>query len=335
MTPPRERRYAIVQGPGAPDDADALAALLHAGDEGARVDRPASLKGWMASPADVLVFRGDDRLQRRPWGADVRALEGRKVVGIGCDAAKMFESLGMELRFGHLAPSHARTQSIAMVPSTLLPDAPSGQEIVAFRDAPFLAYAHDNVALHLPVGGHLRGAVEALALWPNPNYAPLARQGNHVFLGIAVPIPSWTEPFRDAVARVLRALHDRPAEPFARARWDETEPGEETFTLAKGGDSEGGYTRSAFLRFANPVRLRARLEQEGSSAAMLLLAASRDSRTHERADGGSGASIAIDATIDADAVRRNADGWWELRATNFDPQNPARCTLHIAVDPAS
>jgi hypothetical protein len=312
----------------APRDLGVLDEILSA--SGARVDAVGTYAEWIKSAADVLVLRGTDEsgmLVGSDWlldGLTLEPLKGRRIIGVGGEAARLFGRLGLEIRDGKAMTFPESKASVVLQRSLLLPADAAGSSVVAFTGE----RSWDCEGLHLPPTSEHLGPVEVVARWgSSATHAPIARQQNYVFWGIPADAASWTPEFRQTFRNVAMALAARRVEPFALAEWPVTPPGTQVVELRRslfGGD----FRRKFRFRFEEPVLFTAELEVEGGDHAMMLFHAEQSGDDNYREDGKAGDTLRIGAAITAADIRRNQNRYWGLSVSNFGLSS-VRATLRV------
>jgi hypothetical protein len=329
QTPSSSASFAIWHLDDAPDDFDQFRDIL--AETGARVRSVESYEEWVGSPVDVLVLRGTDETGMRiggparfPDGLDLEPLKGRRVVGIGGEAGRLFGRLGLELRDGHTATFERATGTVLLQRSALVSPETSGSSVVAFRGE----RTWGCEGLYLPGKAGRLGPVEVLARWADDrSYAPIARQQNYVFWAIPPDARAWTTEFRKTFRDVAVALAARPLERLALAEWDVTLPGTHVVEMKRslfGSDVD----RAFRFRFDEPLLFTAELEIERGDEVMLFFHAEQSGDDNSREDGKAGDTLRIAAAITAEDVRRNQGRYWVLRVSNFGLSS-VRGTLRI------
>jgi len=333
--------FAVWYAPDAPDDASALTSLLR--DEGGvSVHLYETPEEWMASNADVLVVRGSDETGTPVYGAeellddhDFRPLQGRRVIGIGYQAGRIFRALRLDIRGDNCATFIEKAPAIRLGTADIVPEGLDGARMVAFQSSQLPDGKEEWTCegLHLPRTGELVRHVEALARWEDdPNYAPLARQGAMIFCGISADVRTWTPAYRSAIRAFAVALGRSPARDFALSEWDVTPPGEMTFDLAVAGHTEKPYEKTLYFRFQEPVLFSAELEIDRGGEVMMFFRGQEAKRGMERVDAQRGEPLRILMPVTRECMRENEGRYWLLSVSNFDPRRPARCTLRVTYD---
>lgn len=321
--------------PGAPDDADALTSLLRDG-AACTVESIPTMRAWAASGADVLVLRGTAEtgsLVDDPFLAahDFSVLRKRRVIGIGSEAARAFGALDLEICNGHQATFSRPRVAVVLQAGGLVPASRAGACITAFSDGRDVGCG----ALHLPAAGDLAPRLDVIARCASdPNYAPIARQGNFVLCGVGADARTWSDGFRALVGQLAVALAGRPPEETAPLEWPLDAPGTYDVELAPACSVGAPYERVFRFRFERPVRFVAEAELMAGEATMLLF---RDeparSEVGQRLDGAAGDKLRIDLVLDAAAIDATRGRYWLLAVSNFDASSAARCRLTIRVAP--
>jgi hypothetical protein len=321
--------------PGAPDDADALTSLFRDG-AGCTVESMPTMRAWAASGADVLVLRGAAHtgcLVGDPFVAahDFTVLRKRRVIGIGGEAARAFGALGLEIWNGHERKFSRARVAVVLQAGGLVPASRAGKRITAFTGGRDVACG----ALHLPAAGDLAPRLDVIARCASdPNYAPIARQGNFVLCGVGADARTWSDAFRALVGQLAIALAGRPPEETLPLEWPTDAPGAYDVELAPACSVGAPYERTYRFRFDRPVRFAAEAELVSGGATMLLFQDERmRTRVGRRLDGAAGEKLRIDLMLDAAAVGAARGRYWALDVSNFDTKSAARCRLTIRVAP--
>jgi hypothetical protein len=329
--------FATWHVPGAPRDAAALAETL--GREGATVATVRSYEEWVRSNADVLVLRATDETGMPSHdefleGRDLRPLEGRRVLGIGGEAGRVFEAMGLEIGGGRTATFECSRPTVVFSPSDAS-RVPLAGPVAAFEWPPTKGRkTWDCEGLYVPRLGADPGPVEVVARCASDgDYAPLAREMNYVFCGVTADVRCWTAEFREALGTLARRLAASPLRPFVLSEWPVTPPGTYEMRLDGFPTNPGDHGRTFFFRFASPLLLSAELEVTGSEAVMLFLAPDfgPHGRGHDRVDGGEG-TLRILHPVQAREIRANRGRYWRLKVVNFG-RTPALCRLRVDLRP--
>ena len=164
------------------------------------------------------------------------------------------------------------------------------------------------------------------------NYAPIVRQSSYIMMGTVAPAVGWTAEFRDLFRAIAIALHERPAEPFARAQWDCARPANYTFMLAAGSSTTAPSDKAFYLRFAKPTTFTATLRHRGSESVMLLFMGEKHREHWTREDAYAGEDLEISIAITEGDLREIGDWHWTLNVTNFDREHSVECSLQIAYE---
>ncbi len=332
--------FAVWYAPGAPDDTEALAAMLTEGGE-ATVKLYETSEAWMAADADVLVIRGiaetwsttDDELL---WDHDFEPLKRRRVLGIGREAGVAFGSIGLDVRGGGGASSDESEPTIRLGSGRSVPHDLADARIVAFRASalPGGPPTWDCAGLHLPKTEHLVTQVEGIARWADDaEYAPIARQGNFVLCGINADIRAWTPEFTSVLREIAVALARSPDVPFRLSEWEITPPGTYEFELATAGDTEDASGKTFFFKFSDPVLFTAELAMSRGGEVTMSIYGQAANRPNEYVEAKEGELLALLVPVMQRNLTANGDRYWELSVTNFDYEVPAACTLRITPDP--
>ena len=308
--------FAVWHLKDAPQDFEVLREMLSQG--GGTVDSAPTYAEWVKSSADVLVLRGSDESgmllgpDALMDGLTLEPLKGRRVVGIGGEAARLFGRLGLELRDGKTATFPRSKASVVLQPSALLPPETSGTWVVVFDGS----REWECEGLFLPGAEHL-GPVEVLARWAGDRqYAAIARQQNYVLSALPADAASWTTDFRRTFQAAMFALAGRPVEPFTLAEWAVSPRGTHVVEMRRslfGSD----HRRTFRFRFDEPVLFTAELEVERGDAVTLLFLAEQSGDDNVREDGKAGDTLRIASAITAGDVRRNQGRYWSLSVSNF------------------
>lgn len=298
-----------------------------------------ALESGLSTSAEVLVLWMSAG-QKPSDGKLIEALRGRRVIGIGDGAGDLFEAMRLEINSGACAGSNI--QRIVLGKGLKVADVPS----------PLPAFAGEapdddcpNEGMHLPSKDPRTEFVEALARWDGDlNYVPLARQGNFVLSGIAVPPGTWTEDFARVFRKVAEDLMARPPMRTEPAAWPLTKPGEYEIDLAAGGSETELSGRTFFVRFTKPTTMKLHLKHEGSEAMMLItngperrLWRRRDAVAREGEFGGDDVPPGEDISFELDVTQEDVDAcrkdYLRIRVTNFDDKHRAKGRLKIEFEP--
>lgn len=324
--------FAVLAPPDDPATATALCELLAEPMKHLTATVVDTLPEAIGSPADVLILVLPDYPVADLEDEFIRRLEGRKVIGIGYAAAELFGRLGQEIRGGACVHYGALSMPFKLENSVLLGAAPSTPPIHLARSLP-QGVRPDNFAMHIPSSSQQVTVVDVIArLVADMNYAPIARQGSYVMMGTVAPAVSWTPEFRDMFRAIAVALHERPAEPFARAQWDTAKPATYTFTLATGQSIADPSDKVFYLRFTRPTTFTATLRHQGSESVMLLFMGEKNSEHWTREDAYAGETLEISLDITEADLSAMGDWYWKLKVTNFDREHTVECALQIAYD---
>jgi hypothetical protein len=265
--------------------------------------------------------------------SELEPLHGKKVIGIGYGAAELFDRLGLEINDGACAHDPLNHEpAIEMQANRLCPNY-AGKTLVAFRvtetENKGTMDVNYNFAMYLPRGDTDAKFVEAIARWQgDENYAPIVRQGSYVMIGLAAPPSTWTDEYKTFVRDFAAAVAAAPKEPFSRAEFEITKPGEYEFELAEGGSTTELARRMFYFRFAKPGDFSATLTPQDSNDVMLLLRGENNEH-YTRQDGGAGKPLEINAKVSARDIQSVGQGYWRLDVTNFDRAKRAKCKLLI------
>lgn len=345
-------RFAIWYAEGAPRDEELLTQLLVGAEVGAA--RVYADQGeWLDSNATVFVLRGTDDAGMRgafvsnhrigPSGdveesvelapefePGLQLMRGRRILGFGYQAARTFGSWGLKM-YGGSATFELPRGAIVALPGSLVARDWESTPLLAF-DSQLLQdgqAAWTCQAMHLPRWGLLAQRVEAVARWADhPHYAPIVRDQNVVWSGIAADARTWTQAFRRLVHDIAWSLARRPLEPFSLPQWSVAEAGVYDLALAPCGDLDSPYRREFLFRFSHPVLFSAHLEIESGREIMLLFNAERSPLDGARVDSQTGEALDIQQPITSRSIAANKGRHWELDVTNFG-SFAARCRLTL------
>jgi hypothetical protein len=324
--------FAILAPPDEPTTATALCALIAESAKNLTATVVDTLPEAIGSPADVLILVLPDYPVADLEDAFVQRLEGRKVIGIGYAAAELFGRLGLEIRGGACAHYGAMSMPFKLETNVLLGTTTSGSPLHAVQSLP-QGVQPDNFAMHIPSPSQLLAVVDVIArLASDMNYAPIVRQGSYIMMGTVAPAVAWTPEFRDLFRAIAIALHERPAEPFARAQWDCARPASYTFMLATGSSTTAPSDKVFYLRFAKPTTFTATLRHRGSESVMLLFMGEKHREHWTREDAYAGEDLEISIDITEGDLREIGDWHWMLKVTNFDREHTVECSLQIAYE---
>jgi hypothetical protein len=328
LAPETSASFAVWHLDHAPDDFDQFREILS--ETGARVRSVDTYEEWIGSPADVLVLRGTDEsgmvFGREVFldGLDLAPLKGRRVIGIGGEAGRVFGRLGLEIRDGKTATFRQSRATVVLQPSAVLLPKEGDSSVSAFAGS----RTWDCEGLFLPPRAQHLGPVEVVARWASDRlYAPIARQQNYLFWGIPADARSWTPDFRRTFREVAVALAGRPIEAFALAEWDVAWPGTHVLEMKRpllGSDPQ----RILRFRFEDPVMFTAELEIERGDEVRLSFHADQSGYGAVSEDGSAGNTIRIIAAITSEAIRRNQGRYWSLSVSNFGSES-VRATLRV------
>ncbi len=321
--------FAVWYAPGAPDDFKALETMLTQGGTGT-VRQYMTWSEWIGSKADVLVLRG---FLGSPVPDDLEPLKARRVIGIGDEAGRTFDAMGLDLTHG--ATSVAEEPSVILGEGPLVPRERAGERVVALRE-PVPLGAPEPIAcdgVFLPEDEALATQVEALARWSHdPDYAPLTGQGNMVFCAIKPNLKVWTPAFRSAFRAIAVSLGRTPLQPFKLSEWDITPPGTYTFQLGIDGPGGPPAGRTYFFKFASPVVFSAELEMRQGGEVALDFRGQASDRAFDGRTTQHGESLVLVMPLTEPSLTSNGQRYWELRVQNFDRATPVEATLRIAYE---
>jgi hypothetical protein len=317
----------------APPDAAALRETLFPGGVG--VERVRSYRDWTRSDADVLVLRAtdgtglptDDAFVRR---LDLRALEGRRVLGIGSEAGRVFGAMGLEIGAGRAAGFASARPTVELERRE-----GSGRvrsRVVACR-GPARATGRrrwECEALFVPRDADDAGPIDVVARCASdPAYAAVAREMNYVFCGVSADVRRWTAEFRAAFRGLALDLAAAAPRPFARHEWPLTAPGD--FDVRW---SPTAPQRTFFFRFAEPVLFSAQLRVTGSESVEMLLAPDFGSDGMRACGGDDGETLHLVHPVLAREIRENRGRYWRLEVARFGG-TAARARLRVDVVPGA
>lgn len=311
----------------------ALFRVLRGNDKVARIAKADTIEKAVESDVGVLVLIMTGRKVPELEPETIEALQKRKIVGIGEGAAILFGKLGLEINLGACAHSGNLPPPVKICRSALLGEPKSTEPVPVCLDVSDEEKL-DNFALFLPPGGSNASVVDVIARWAeDPNYAPIARQGNCVLIGVPVPAARWSDPYVRLIRDVCQALQERKTEPFSKARRELTKPGTYEFKLAKRGSPDEPFEKTFYFRFSEPTRLTARLEHSGSAAVMLLFMGQDEMRMNwTRRDARKQEPLEIVSLIRQEQNESLGDRYWILNVTNFGAEGSAKCKLTITCD---
>lgn len=311
-----------------PKATESLKDVLVGKDKDAHVVTFSNLGKALDSKAELLVLWLEDE-ERDVDNASLEKLKNRRTIGFDRRCAWMFGRMGLEINAGACAEDEETTPRIKPEKGALGMKAVPENALVAFRLPRPSGSGLVNSIMYIPRKSRYREFVEVVArcadsqAYPHvPNYAPLVRQGNHLFIGLGGAPDTWTQEFSEFFHEIARAMQGRKLEAFSRAKWAVTKPGTYAFELADGNSTIESSDRDDFFRFTKPTRLRIVLTHKGSDSIML-------AGFHGRKDAHAEEPLKIDVEITEREIKETGDGYWILRLANFDRSHKAECTLKI------
>lgn len=206
---PKTSSISVFGSPAEEESVKELMTFIGA-ERGAAVTRAATLEAGIESSADILIVLLDSQDLTAAGRYDVRLLRNRKVIGIGYGAAKLFESARLKIAAGKCAHGVPRVPGIIVQKNGLLDKAAFPQPITLF-DPPILDNDfHNDILFGIYVGEKKpenRVGIDIVALFSTDSrYAPIARQGDAVLIGINSHVGNWSGPFRAFVRELVLAL---------------------------------------------------------------------------------------------------------------------------------
>jgi hypothetical protein len=310
------------------------ARALQSSLKGFKVTHASSLELASKTPGDVVVLlmSGWPGRNEKPIASTevLDRLKHRRVVGIGYGAGNVFDALGLEINSGATAGAgRSGYGRIWLQQNDLLPR--ESGSFMAHRPTRRSGIPMD-CAMYIPERSPLRQEVDVLARWSaDPLYAPIVRQGHHLFIGY-LDVRRWTPNFWRYFMKVLVALGKRPRSRFRIARWETALPGRRKFDLTPHGSSVGYYIRDFHFQFRKPTRLIAHLRSQGSRNLQMYVHSVPSPHNSNRggyAHGRSGKSIRLIYDVSRPEINTVSPGYWRLHIVNWDFGRGAQCSLTL------
>jgi hypothetical protein len=331
--------FTVISSDEGSEMAQALAGVL--AEQGEPVPNAVKSTLWEAvqTKDDVLILHispvtHQGFLRPLPEAATTKeildALKQKKVIGVGHEAPRYFEKLGLAI--GSEACMSSRGDmpiEIRVEQNSTIGKPWPGQRMVATAGSADFKDVYFNAELYLPRNDPRCAAVDVIArAVGNENYAPVVRQGNYIMTGVEVPPVAWTADYRRFFRDLALAMQARPLEPFAVAKREITKSGTYKFDLAKGFSTDEIFDKTFYFKFTKPTRFSAQLEHAGSNSVMLMFNGGRF-QIRKDAQSPSGQPLEISFDITQDDIQDMGDRCPELNVTNFDRNNAAHCELTI------
>lgn len=303
------------------------------------VQEVATLQEALDSETEVLVLFLSRihymRLRRELSPENIAKLRERKIIGIGYGAAKLFGTLGLEIKGGKCAHNTRDKQpKIHIQPNELYPERRE-ETIIAFQlDEKGTEETHRNLdynfAMFLPQQDKRMQFVKAIARWHRDEfYAPIVRQGNYIMVGLAAPTTTWTNEYKSFFKNLAYSLMKAPKLNFSRAEWEITHPGTYDLQLAEFRSKKELSRRQFYFRFTKPTEFSAVLQYEGSGR-ILMKFVGENGLHHTVKRSWNEDDLRIKLNITADDIQKVEQGyWWLLEVANFNSQKRAHCSLSI------
>jgi len=330
-------RFIVYSSEGDVEFRTALFRVLRGKDKVTRITKADTIEKAVESEVDVLVLIMMGRKIPELAPKTIESLKTRKIVGIGEGAAILFGKLGLEINLENCASSGNRPPPVKICRSALLGDPKSLEPVPVCLEASDDEEL-ENFALFMPPAGSNASVVDVIARWANdPNYAPIARQGNCILIAAPVPATQWTDLYARLIKDVCQALQERKLEPFSKARRELTKPGTYEFKLARLQSLDEPFEKTFYIRFSEATRLTARLEHSGSENVMLVfMGMGQDERWMNvtRRNAKNEEALEIVSSISQEQNEALGDRYWILNVTNFDKNRGADCELTITFEAA-
>ncbi len=308
----------------------------------AKFEKAESIEEAIASKADVIVLAMPSSDVPPLDKETLDSLKKRKVVGIGHGAAVLFDALGLEINAGNCAHGTSQPPKLQISKNELLGGPKTDEDLLVLKESvaqnPTFAKDGERIlepfALFMPLNSAKESGIDVIARWAdNSDYAPIARQGNYVLIGIASPATQWNKDFSQLVGETCMALHLRKADAFPVIRRELANPGKYEFEIAPGNSADKPFEKAFYFQFNKPTRLRAELEHSGSESVMLLFMGQTNERPlRQRQDAKKSENLSMSAEITADNITELGENYWRLTVTNFDRNNEAKCKLTITIE---
>ena len=264
-------------------------------------------------------------------------------MGIGYGSATLFGQLGLQISDEHCTHFTSLPSTLTITKSELI-GAPKTDEtmiVMEGRAGTIPRFNKDGeritdfFAVFLPSSDSATSSVDVIARWSStPNFAPIVRQGNCVFVGIASPATLWTKSYATLIGETCMALHQRKLEEFSTIRRALTKPGKYEFQLAPRNSTDKPFVKNFYFQFSQPSKLRAELVHSGSANVSLLFYGQNLDGFNGvgRQDAFKGENLTIEAAITAEDIEQIGERYWILKVTNFDANAEVSCTLTITTE---
>jgi hypothetical protein len=237
--------------------------------------------------------------------------------------------LGLEIHAGACAHFGTVAPRIRVEENSLIPASQFPNPIFPVQLSP-QEFILDHFAMNIARHSQMRSVVDVIArAESDESYAPIVRQGNYVMIGLVAPPRIWTPQYAELFRHIALALREREAEPFARAQWEVTRPGQHEFALSEFESTSGAENLQFYFRFSKPTAFSATLRHAGSEHIMMLFMGEKDRLHWTREDGSSGEALNIQVDISEEDIRNIGDFYWTLSVRNFDNAHAATCLLQV------
>jgi hypothetical protein len=205
----REPSY-VVFGPGQDDAAfQSVKEILTGAKKGITVGQAETLSEGIQSKANVLILLPGRGSIPRITSEIIKPFKRRKVIGIGIGAAEIFEAAGLKVgrsnvAFGPGSGFAMTVQKNSVMNSMEAPisvfDPPLEKDDPLLNESIFAYYVG-------PQKPENRKDVEVIALWKgDEDFAPIAREGKAVLIGVDGRIDKWGREFRELVGKLAAGL---------------------------------------------------------------------------------------------------------------------------------
>ena len=310
-------------------DLDRLRQLL-AGSEVAQVRVCSSFADLLASDAQVLIIRGDNRTGEvssrdvPPSSVLIEKLKGRRVVGIGYEGRLYFKALGLEvgdsvtIDAGALKVRFGGEDGIRQAEISVYGAAPPDVDVPS-----------ESGSLYLPHVSQLGKWVTIVAAWAvDPRYALATRQQNYLWCGVAGDVRAWTTEFSHSFQAECMALARSAHVEFALPEWPVATSGTSKVILDPVQARNGICERRYYLKSESPFLLSVEVHVAGGGSVELELWAERSSKDNDKQDEVDGAIFMI-LPIPTKSIAANTGRYWVLCLRNLADSVRAECSLRI------
>lgn len=334
------RTIAVWYAPGAPGDLAELSGLLH--EAGLRVQPSASLNDLCTSDADLLLIRGTGRLgtpvrsdQWHSFSVELASrLYNRRLIGVGYEAARLFEVLGSEVRTSQMASASPEEDTVVVDMGGIAAQGGVRRTLRMSSGGGTHSLGRSQHMRVPKVAPHAAALTVVARLDSDQSLAPIVRQQNFMFFGLASDVRGWSDAYRGLWRELVTDLLSRPLSRFVPMSWEESRPGAYEFSLSPSGEASGEDERILHFLFTKAALVHIELDQEGSSDVRLYFGPARLPRLRDwdEAGGGPLRKIRIVMPITTGRLRGPPNPYWILRVSNFDMRGMAKCKLRIALE---